>query len=191
MKQKSKKTENIAAKIRSTVKKFLKESGGEMALSELQTKIEQNCGIHLRHDYFRNSLATRDSDIEINLDTEPVTVSPKNNPNRKEVVKVARTRKAKSKKLTPYEFTILAIEKLKDPKYEWLHVVWSHFNEAFRAYFGGLDPVTEVKKLVEAGKIRYRLAKGGAVIALPLSNSQKKGRGQLTAERTLKKMGLS
>ena len=88
------------------------------------------------------------------------------------------------KKLDVEEFTLLAIEKLKLPERDSIHVVYSNFNQAFREYFPGLDPVAEIKKLVEAKKIGFRLARGGAIIFLPGTVASPE------AKDTLKKMGL-
>jgi len=72
-------------------------------------------------------------------------------------------------KLTPEQFIMLAIEKLAPPGRETIHTVFSGFNEAFREYFKdeGFDPVVEVNNLFKVGKVSFRLAKGGAIIAKP------------------------
>jgi hypothetical protein len=71
-------------------------------------------------------------------------------------------------KLTPEEFILRAIEKLEHPKYKCVHVVYSGFNDAFKKYFDEeYDPREEVERLREAGKIDFRLVKGGPQIASP------------------------
>lgn len=69
--------------------------------------------------------------------------------------------------LSTEEFVLLAIQKLGNGKS--LHTVYSHFNSSFREYYKelGLDPIVEVQKLVEQGKISFRFARGGAMIGLP------------------------
>lgn len=88
-------------------------------------------------------------------------------------------------KLTPEEFVLLAIEKLSTPERKTVHTVFSGFNEAFREYFPGGDPVKEVKALVAAGKVSSRPSVRGALIALPgvITNTAK-------PKDLLKKMGL-
>ena len=70
-------------------------------------------------------------------------------------------------KLTPEQFTILAIKKLQTPGFFGIHTVWSGFNLAFRTYFPNLDPIKTTQELAEQGKIVHKLAKGGARIFLP------------------------
>ncbi len=190
MKQKSKRARSMAAKIRSIVKKLLKEAGGERILTELQTEIEQMWNMQLRSDCLRGSLEVRDSGIEINFDTDPITISLKNNLKRKEVKKVAkkRGRKAKSKgqqRLGPEEFTLLAIKKLSEPPHKAIHSVYSGFNSAFRRYFPILDPVKEVQKLDKTGKVSIRPSKGGVIIFAGKENTPSG-----SAEKVLAKMGL-
>ena len=88
--------------------------------------------------------------------------------------------------LTPEEFTLLAIEKLVDPGKSTIHTVYSGFNNAFREYFPGKDPIEEVKKLVDNGKVSFRLCRGGALIAKPGVISP----NQSSPDKTLNKMGL-
>ncbi|MDE2188631.1 MAG: hypothetical protein KGJ35_02805 [Patescibacteria group bacterium] len=94
-------------------------------------------------------------------------------------------------KLTVEQFVLKAIDALaaKDKKTgetrKTIHTVYSGFNDAFREYFPGTDPIQEVKKLVEEGKICFRFCRGGAIIGRPgvitMGNS---------SSETLKKMGL-
>ena len=72
-----------------------------------------------------------------------------------------------SKKLTHEEFTLRAIEKLAKEGRVNIHTVYSGFNDAFREYFPGANPVDAVKTLFAEGKISFRPAKRGAVIGKP------------------------
>lgn len=86
------------------------------------------------------------------------------------------------KKLTKLEFVLLAIKTLDalpekpgfKSKGRVIHTVYSGFNKGFRDYFDGDNPVDAIKELFEQDHVSYRLAKGGAVIALPgvLTNSE-------------------
>jgi hypothetical protein len=66
--------------------------------------------------------------------------------------------------LTPEEFVLKAIERLRTPPYKGIHTVWSGFNEAFREYFPLLDPVEFTNQLAKGGKIVIRPAKKGVLI---------------------------
>ncbi len=70
-------------------------------------------------------------------------------------------------RLSHEAFFLRAIETLKPEGREGVHTVFSGFNEAFRDYFPGDDPVVVMKSLAEAGKIKLRTARGGAVIYPP------------------------
>lgn len=104
----------------------------------------------------------------------------------------------KSRRLTVEEFTLLAIDWLagvKDKRtgerWHGIHTVYSGFNEAFRAYFPGLDPVAETQGLVEKQIICLRLVKGGALIWC--CENKKDGRSDPTnpVNATLEKMGIN
>ena len=88
------------------------------------------------------------------------------------------------KKLTHEEFVLLAIKKLKNPKYKGLHTVFTGFNQAFREYFEGEDPVAALRSLAEQGKIVVRPAKGGALI-YPAGEAE-----DVSTSAVLGKMGL-
>lgn len=83
------------------------------------------------------------------------------------------------KKLNPVEFTKLAIVKLRDPGYPGIHTVIKGFNDAYRKYFEGADPVEDTKKMIADGVIDGRVCKGGAMIYLkgemPKGNKYAKG----------------
>ncbi len=88
-------------------------------------------------------------------------------------------------KLTHEEFTLRAIEKLAKEGKETIHTVYSGFNDGFREYFAGADPIAAVKQLVEQKKIAFRFARGGAVIGKP--GSIESGG---SSKEVLSKMGL-
>ena len=73
---------------------------------------------------------------------------------------------AKGKKLSHEEFTLRAIDKLRNDNYKGIHSVFSGFNQAFREYFGS-DPVEAQKALVTKGKIVTVPAKRGVMIYKP------------------------
>ncbi len=93
-------------------------------------------------------------------------------------------KKDDDKKLNYEEFTRLAIERLRPPKYKGIHSVFSGFNQAVKEYFGE-DPIKITKQLTEEGKITVRPAKGGVMIYLPEDVSP-----TTSAMSILKKMGL-
>jgi hypothetical protein len=90
-----------------------------------------------------------------------------------------------TKKVTPEEFVKLAIAKLRNEPYKGIHSVYSGFNEAFKKYFAGDDPITLTNQMAEDGKIALRPVKGGVVLYLP-GDGPKTSRG----EEALMKMGL-
>ena len=89
------------------------------------------------------------------------------------------------KKLNHEEFIKQAILKLRTGDYRGIHSVYSGFNEAFKKYFDGEDPVKATNQLAKEGKIVIRPAKGGVVLYLPDDAPQ-----TMVAEQALKKMGL-
>jgi len=71
-------------------------------------------------------------------------------------------------KLSPLEFALRAIRKLRDPaKSKGIHVVYSGFNAAFREYFPELDPVATINALEEQGDLVKGFARGGPMLYLP------------------------
>jgi len=91
-----------------------------------------------------------------------------------------------AEKLSYEEFVKKAIVSLRKPPYKGIHSVYSGFNEAFRKYFDGQDPVKVVNDLAKEGKIVLRPVKGGVMIYLkedaPVVSN--------IADSALKKMGL-
>lgn len=90
-----------------------------------------------------------------------------------------------TEKLSHEEFVKQAILKLRTDKYKGIHSVYSGFNEAFKKYFDGEDPVKVTNQLAKEGKIIVRPARGGVVLYLT-EDAPKITRG----DQALKKMGL-
>ncbi len=90
-----------------------------------------------------------------------------------------------TEKLSHEEFIRQAILKLRNEPYKGIHSVYSGFNEAFKKYFKGQDPVQVTTQLAEKGKISIRPVKGGVVLYLPEDAPQTS-----RADEALKKMGL-
>ncbi len=89
-------------------------------------------------------------------------------------------------KLTYEEFVKKAIVSLRRDNYKGIHTVYSGFNEAFKKYFEGDDPIKITNRLADEGKIVIRPVRGGVMLYLP---------GEAPADRTkaedaLEKMGI-
>jgi hypothetical protein len=91
-----------------------------------------------------------------------------------------------SEKLSYEEFVRQAILKLRTGNYKGIHTVYSGFNEAFRKYFDGADPIAATTQLATEKKIVIRPVKGGVMLYLPEDIPQTS-----KAEQVLKKMGLN
>jgi hypothetical protein len=89
-------------------------------------------------------------------------------------------------RLSHEEFVRKAVVSLRKEGYKGIHSVYSGFNEAFKKYFDGENPVDTTNKLAQEGKIVIRPVKGGVMLYLP-----DEAPGASTADDTLKKMGLS
>jgi len=90
-----------------------------------------------------------------------------------------------TEKLSYEEFVKQAIVKLRTGNYKGIHTVYSGFNEAFRKYFDGADPVEVTNRLAAEKKIAIRPVKGGVMLYLPEEFPQID-----KAHQVLKKMGL-
>lgn len=90
-----------------------------------------------------------------------------------------------NEKLSYEEFVKQAILKLRTGDFKGIHSVYSGFNEAFKKYFDGVNPVEVTNQLAKEGKIVIRPAKGGVVLYLPDDVPQ-----MIQADIALKKMGL-
>ncbi|MBI4824114.1 MAG: hypothetical protein HY805_07805 [Nitrospirae bacterium] len=89
-------------------------------------------------------------------------------------------------KLTHEEFLKRAIQTLRREGYKGIHSVYSGFNEAFRKYFEGQDPVKVVNSLAKEGKVTVRPVRGGVMLYLP----EESPAPLQTAKEALEKMGL-
>ena len=89
-------------------------------------------------------------------------------------------------KLSHEEFIKKAIVSLRKEGFKGIHTVYSGFNEAFKKYFEGEDPVTVTNQLASEGKIVIRPVKGGVMLYLTDDAPASKNRG----EDALGKMGL-
>jgi hypothetical protein len=88
-------------------------------------------------------------------------------------------------KLGHEEFVRLAVVKLRRENYKGIHSVYSGFNDAFKSYFDGANPVDATGELARLGKIALRPVKGGVMLYLP-GDGPEMSRGDMA----LKKMGL-
>jgi hypothetical protein len=88
-------------------------------------------------------------------------------------------------KLSPEEFVKLAIGRLRLENYKGIHSVYSGFNEAFKSYFDGANPIEATGELSRLGKIMLRPVKGGVMLYLPGDGPE-----MSRADMALKKMGL-
>lgn len=91
-----------------------------------------------------------------------------------------------SEKLSHEEFVKKAIVSLRKEGYKGIHTVYSGFNEAFKKYFPGENPVEVTNALAQEGKIVIRPVKGGVMLYL-LEDAPS---GKSSADEALKKMGL-
>ena len=88
-------------------------------------------------------------------------------------------------KLSPEEFVKLAISRLRLENYKGIHSIYSGFNEAFKSYFDGANPIDATGELARQGRIGLRPVKGGVMLYLP-GEGPEMSRGDMA----LKKMGL-
>jgi hypothetical protein len=66
--------------------------------------------------------------------------------------------------LTPQEFVLKAIEKLRECPYKGIHSVYSGLDEAFKRRFPDLRLFDTMKELAEEGKITIRPARRGVML---------------------------
>lgn len=88
-------------------------------------------------------------------------------------------------KIGPDEFVKLAIERLRLENYKGIHSVYSGFNDAFKSYYDGANPIDATGEMARLGKIVIRPVKGGVMLYLP-GDGPEMSRGDMA----LKKMGL-
>jgi len=91
-----------------------------------------------------------------------------------------------SEKMSHEEFVKKAIVSLRKEGYKGIHTVYSGFNEAFKKYFSGENPVEVTNALAQEGRIVIRPVKGGVMLYLPEDAPS----GKSSADEALKKMGL-
>jgi len=89
-------------------------------------------------------------------------------------------------KMSYEEFVKKAIVSLRKEGYKGIHSVYSGFNNAFKKYFEGENPVDVTNRLAMEGKIIVRPVKGGVMLYLPEEAPATRD----TATEALKKMGL-
>ena len=66
--------------------------------------------------------------------------------------------------LTPQEFVLKAIDKLRECPYKGIHSVYSGLDAAFKRHFPGLDLRDILNRLAEEGKITIRPAARGVML---------------------------
>lgn len=91
-----------------------------------------------------------------------------------------------SGKMSHEEFVKKAIVSLRKEGYKGIHSVYSGFNDAFKKYFEGENPVEATNGLASEGKIVIRPVKGGVMLYLPEDAPGFKN----SADAALKKMGI-
>jgi hypothetical protein len=91
-----------------------------------------------------------------------------------------------SERLSHEEFIRKAIVSLRKENFKGIHSVFSGFNNAFKKYFEGENPVEVTNKLAEEGKIVIRPVKGGVMLYMPEDAPASRD----SADEALKKMGL-
>jgi len=91
-----------------------------------------------------------------------------------------------SERLSHEEFVKKAIVSLRKEGYKGIHSVYSGFNNAFKKYFEGENPVEVTNKLASEDKIVIRPVKGGVMLYLPEDAPSSRD----TAGEALKKMGI-
>jgi hypothetical protein len=91
-----------------------------------------------------------------------------------------------SERLSHEEFIRKAIVSLRKEGFKGIHSVFSGFNNAFKKYFEGENPVEVTNKLAEENKIVIRPVKGGVMLYLPEDAPASRD----SADEALKKMGL-
>jgi hypothetical protein len=91
-----------------------------------------------------------------------------------------------AERLSYEEFVRKAIVSLRKEGFKGIHTVFSGFNEAFKKYFDGENPVEVTNRLAQEGKIVLRPVKGGVMLYLPEEAPAPKGSG----DEALRKMGI-
>ncbi len=92
-----------------------------------------------------------------------------------------------AERLNHEEFVKKAIVSLRKEGFKGIHTVFSGFNDAFKKYYGGENPIEATNRLAKDGKIVLKPVKGGVMLYLPDNAPMAAGK---SPEETLKKMGL-
>jgi hypothetical protein len=90
-----------------------------------------------------------------------------------------------SEKMMHEEFVRKAIVSLRKEGYKGIHTVYSGFNEAFKKYYEGENPVEATNKLAQEGKIVIRPVKGGVMLYLPEDAPASKAQGDDALKKIL------
>ena len=93
---------------------------------------------------------------------------------------------SETERLSHEEFVKKAVVTLRKEGFKGIHSVFSGFNNAFKKYFEGENPVDVTNKLAQEGKIVIRPVKGGVMLYLPEDAPASRD----SADEALKKMGL-
>ncbi len=94
---------------------------------------------------------------------------------------------SEEQRMSHEEFVKKAIVTLRNPKYKGIHTVYSGFNEAFKKYFPGDDPIKVTNQLASENKINIRPVKGGVMIYLPEDAPNIKTKGEDALDKILGK----
>ncbi len=98
---------------------------------------------------------------------------------------------AKPKKISEVEFTHRFITGERDEdRSTGVHSKFSGYNEAFRLYYDGADPVKATTKMAEAGDLVVQFRRGGVMLYLP-GEEPKSGGSNGKGAKALAAMGLS
>ena len=89
-------------------------------------------------------------------------------------------------KLSHEEFIKKAIVTLRKGNYKGIHTVYSGFNQAFKDYYPGENPIDATTAQEKEGKIVIRPVRGGVMLYLP----EEAPAQTPDAKDALKKMGL-
>ncbi len=89
-------------------------------------------------------------------------------------------------KISPEEFVRLAVLRLRTGNFKGIHTVYSGFNEAYKRYYEGADPIDATNRMNGQGTISLRPVKKGMMIYLPEDAPDWADKGELA----LRKMGL-
>jgi hypothetical protein len=189
------------------IKLLKKERTKILDIQTLRELIEIELGRFVKTDELIATFERRDDGLEVVTRETMIWVIYKATPSKKEsdmpnpkkTAKKTTVKKPGGGKLSPADFTLEAIRKLRKPPYKGIHSVFSGFNAAFRKYFPDLDPVQAVVELAEKEIIISTRTRGGVLLYIPgeapvpKEKAGKKARPapKDPADEVLKKMGLA